>query len=66
MSYCKKCFEHISSDCVLTNGICVFCYYKTSEWDSNGQIVKKKDAIQNWEKSFLEWRSYYQNYYRDI
>jgi len=66
MGYCKKCFEHISGDCMLTNGICVFCYYKTNSWDSNGSLVRKKDAMQKWEKSFLTWRNYYLNYHRDI
>ncbi|PIV63390.1 MAG: hypothetical protein COS11_07680 [bacterium (Candidatus Ratteibacteria) CG01_land_8_20_14_3_00_40_19] len=66
MGYCKECFEHIRSDCVLTNGVCVFCHYKTNEWDSNGQIVKKKDVLQDWGKSFLTWRNYYQNYFREI
>ncbi|MBU3912163.1 MAG: HNH endonuclease [Candidatus Omnitrophica bacterium] len=26
---------------MLTNGVCVFCHYKTNEWESNGQIIKK-------------------------
>ena len=42
---CKKCKKHISPDCMLTSGTCVFCYYKTDKWDSNGQLVRKKDAI---------------------
>lgn len=42
---CKVCLEDISADCMLTNGICVFCHYQIDEWDSNGQLVKKKDAI---------------------
>ena len=66
MGYCKKCFEHIRNDCLLTNDICVFCYYKTNEWDSNGQLVKKKDVIVNWEKSFLTLRDYYKEYHEDI
>ncbi len=66
MGYCKKCFEHISNDCVLTNGICVFCYYKTNKWESNSKTITKKNAIENWERSFLVWRDYYLNYYKDI
>lgn len=66
MGYCRSCFEHISGDCMLDNGICVFCFYKIEEWDSNGQLLKRKDAIQKWEKSFLEWRNYYFNYHRDL
>lgn len=66
MGYCKKCFEHISNDCILTNGICVFCYYKTNKWESNSKIITKKNAIENWERSFLVWRDYYLNYYKDI
>jgi len=45
MSYCKKCHKHISADCFLDIGVCVFCYYKTDEWESNGTIVTKKEAI---------------------
>lgn len=42
--YCKKCQRNISPDCVYTNGICVFCTHKISEWDSNGQVITKKEA----------------------
>ena len=66
MAYCKKCFEHITNDCILTNDICVFCYYKTNEWESNGKILAKKEALQNWQRSFLTWRNYYIQYYKDI
>lgn len=48
MGKCKKCFEFIRADCMLTNGICVFCYYNTDEWESNAEIVKKKDAIRDY------------------
>ena len=66
MGYCRNCFEHIDGDCLLDSGICVFCFYKTDAWDSNGLLVKRKDAIQKWEKSFLVWRNYYFNFYRDL
>jgi len=52
MSYCKKCHNHISADCFLDIGICVFCYYKTNEWESNGTIVTKKEAIKDGERIF--------------
>jgi len=41
---CKKCKIDISGDCMLTNDICVFCYYQIDSWDSNGQIITKDDA----------------------
>jgi hypothetical protein len=44
---CKICKRDIYADCMLTIGICVFCHYKIHSWDSNGQLVKEKDAI-NW------------------
>ena len=27
---------------MLTNGVCVFCWYKTNSWDSNGQLIDKE------------------------
>jgi sucrose-6-phosphate hydrolase SacC (GH32 family) len=30
---------------MLTTGICVFCHYNINSWDSNGQLVTKKQAI---------------------
>jgi len=48
--FCKECGEDISPDCALMNGICVFCYHKTDEWESNGNILKKEDAIVNYRK----------------
>jgi len=57
MSYCKKCHKHISADCFLDIGICVFCYYKTSEWESNGAIVTKKEAIKDGERIFRYFHS---------
>jgi rRNA maturation endonuclease Nob1 len=45
MSKCKKCKLNISGDCMLTIGVCVFCYYGINSWDSNGQLVTKKEAI---------------------
>jgi 5-methylcytosine-specific restriction endonuclease McrA len=37
--FCKKCLEDISPDCMLSNGLCVFCYYNTKTWESNGKTV---------------------------
>jgi len=54
---CKKCGLDISGDCVLTNGICVFCFYHTNSWDSNGQLVTKDQATRYvgwWTKEDLE------------
>jgi len=42
---CKKCKMQISGDCMLTNGICVFCYYHITSWDSNGIEITKQEAI---------------------
>ena len=61
--FCKKCHKDISPDCMLTNGICVFCHYKTNEWESNGQIIKKRKAIINY-KSLL--KIYIQHYRREL
>jgi len=44
---CKICKRDIYPDCILTIGVCVFCHYNIHSWDSNGQLVKEKDAI-NW------------------
>ncbi len=57
MSYCKKCHKHISADCFLDIGICVFCYYKTNEWESNGAIATRKEAIKDGEKVFRYFQS---------
>ena len=48
---CKICKLPIYGDCMLTGrpdveGVCVFCHYKTNTWDSNGQLVTKKEATQ--------------------
>ena len=65
MGYCKECFDHLSNDCILTNGVCVFCHYKTKTWDSNGRLVSKKEALESLEKG-LVWRGYLQRYVRDL
>lgn len=57
--FCKVCLEDISPDCVLTNGKCVFCHYQIKEWDSNGQLVKKKDAIITYKNFFKNYVEYY-------
>src|SRR3990167_9468861 len=65
MGYCKKCFDHLSNDCMLTNGECVFCHYQTKAWDSNGRFVSKKEALESLEIG-LVWPSYLQRYVRDL
>lgn len=42
---CKKCKLNIRADCMLDTGICVFCFYKIENWDSNGLVVTKQEAI---------------------
>jgi len=56
---CKECFEDIYPDCMLTNNKCVFCHYKTRQWDSNGQIIKKKDAIIDYKNFFIDYVKYF-------
>jgi|GEM_PF-6584136 len=43
---CKKCRKLVRNDCVLTTGVCVFCHYHIRTWDSNGQLVTKKEACE--------------------
>lgn len=64
--YCKKCLEFIRGDCLLNNGICVFCYYNINTWDSNGRKVSKNEAIVDYYKSFNNWRKEFINYYKDL
>ena len=66
MGYCKKCFDHFSGDCILSNGRCVFCHYGTQEWESNGRVIPKKEALENWGKLFLVWRNYFRKYSMDL
>ena len=40
---------------MLTTGVCVFCHYKTNTWDSNGQLVTKKDATNGLYKDSKGW-----------
>ena len=42
---CKKCLQDISADCCYTNDICVFCYHDITEWDSNGLLITRYEAI---------------------
>ena len=49
MMRCPICHYWVSGDCVLTGrpdveGVCVFCHYGIKDWDSNGQLVTKKEA----------------------
>lgn len=53
--FCKKCYEDISPDCMLTNNICVFCHYGIAEWESNGEVVSKKDATVNYKNFFVSY-----------
>lgn len=41
---CKKCKLNISPDCCYDK-ICVFCYHNIKEWDSNGMLITKKEAL---------------------
>lgn len=42
--YCPKCKQDISPDCCYDN-ICVFCYHSITEWDSNGALITRYEAI---------------------
>jgi hypothetical protein len=42
---CKLCHEDISPDCMLTIGICVFCWYDTDYWESNAQPLTRDEAL---------------------
>ena len=64
--FCKECLEDISPDCMLTNGRCVFCHYKIKEWESNGLIVKKKDAIVDYRNFFMSYVKYYKKTLKNI
>ena len=48
---CKLCREDISGDCMLEIGICVFCWYDTDEWESNGQPMTRDEAL--WDNIML-------------
>ena len=48
---CKLCHEDVSPDCVLTIGICVFCWYDTDYWESNAQPVTRDEAL--WDNIML-------------
>lgn len=56
---CKKCLEDVYPDCVLSNGVCVFCHYNTKTWESNGEIVYKKQAIIDSYNFFQNYTQYY-------
>ena len=68
--YCKKCYEFITGDCMLTNDVCVFCYYKIDSWDSNGIPLDKKDAIYDYAGHFKEYQrnlfNTYKRFYKNI
>ena len=66
MSYCKECFEEISSECMLNTDICVFCHYKINTWENNGYTITKKQSIKTQQNIFLYWHNYYKKYYKDI
>lgn len=43
---CKLCGEDIASECLLYSlEVCVFCFYDTDEWESNGQLITRDQAI---------------------
>jgi len=41
---CIRCGEGHIGDCMLTNGVCVFCYYYLNSWDSNGKLITKEES----------------------
>jgi hypothetical protein len=42
---CKLCGEVVRGDCCLTIGICAYCFYNTNNWDSNGRLVTREEAV---------------------
>ncbi len=42
---CSLCGEEIRPDCILDVGICTFCFYDTSTWESNSFLVTRKEAL---------------------
>lgn len=42
---CKLCNKNITLDCMLISKECVFCAYKTDEWDSNGELITKAESM---------------------
>lgn len=64
--FCKVCLEDISPDCMLTNGQCVFCYYKIKNWDSNGKLINKKNALITYENFFKNYVKYYKRILKQI
>jgi len=57
MSYCVQCGWDISPDCFLTNDRCVFCYYKTDKWESNGHIVTRQESIDEMKRVRKIWKA---------
>lgn len=45
MRPCKSCNEPHTHGAMLTTGVCVFCHYKTHEWEMNGQQTTEKEDI---------------------
>lgn len=64
--FCKECFEDISPDCMLTNRTCVFCYYKIKEWESNGRVVKKRNAIISYKNLLRIYTRHYKGDLKEI
>lgn len=66
MAYCEQCLEEISCDCMLSNGICVFCHYGIDEWETNGKKITKSESVEQGEKLFQSWREYYDKYHQAL
>jgi len=45
MGYCKLCKADVTADCLLNTGECVFCFYDTADWESNGIEISKKESV---------------------
>ncbi len=43
---CRFCGEDIIPQCLLHSvEVCVFCFYDEDEWESNGQLITRDEAI---------------------
>lgn len=41
---CKVCNKGYTHDCMLTNGVCVFCHYNVKSWNCNGIEVSREES----------------------
>jgi hypothetical protein len=51
---------------MLETGVCVFCFYGINQWDSNGSVVNKSEAIDKFDGVFNVWRDYFSRYHKDL